>query len=133
MLRLSLACVFLLIVALPPTIIAQDDPQPGNTKVHLHWGARAGVSRYRLQLAADHDFHDIVFDRIVKGTEIEINDLPSGKYFWRIAPLTKTLGEFSSAAAIDTSVRETAPDLPSSTPAANVPLSPPKAIVTSGG
>jgi outer membrane protein assembly factor BamB len=133
MLRLSLACAFLIIVALPPTIIAQDNPQPGNTKVHLHWGARAGVSRYRLQLAADHDFHDIVFDRVVKGTEIEINDLPSGKYFWRIAPLTQTLGEFSSAAAIDTSVGETTvPNLPSSPPA-TVPTSRPKAIATSGG
>src|SRR5262249_29394313 len=85
-------------------------------------------------LAADHDFHDIVFDRIVNGTEIDINDLPSGKYFWRIAPLTRTLGEFSSAAAIDTSAGETAaPDLPSSSPPVNVPNSPRKAIATSGG
>ncbi len=134
MLRLSLACAFLIVVALPQTIFAQDNPQSGNTKVHLHWGARPGVSRFRLQLAADSNFHDIVFDRIVKGTEIDINDLPAGKYFWRIAPLTKTLGDFSSAAPIDTSQPETTePALPSSTPAVNVPASAPKAITTSGG
>ena len=135
MLRLSLACAFLIIVALPQAINAQDNPQSGNTKVHLHWGARPGVARYRLQLAADSEFHDVVFDRIVKGTEIDINDLPAGKYFWRIAPLTRTLGEFSSAAAIDTSQAETTePALPSSSPSpANVPSPPSKAIATSGG
>jgi outer membrane protein assembly factor BamB len=138
MLRLSLACALLIIVALPQASTAQDNPQSGNTKVHLHWGARPGVSRYRLQLAADSDFHDIVFDRIVKGTEININDLPSGKYFWRIAPLTKTLGEFSSAAPIDTTQAETTePALPSSSPpVGTVPSTPPstsKAIATSGG
>src|SRR5580765_4902478 len=135
MLRLSLACALLISVALPQTSIAQDNPQSGNARVHLHWGARPGVSRYRLQLAADSGFHDIVVDRIVKGTEIDINDLPSGKYFWRFAPLTKTLGEFSSAAPIDTSQAATnAPALPSSSPpVATVPTSTSKAIATSGG
>jgi outer membrane protein assembly factor BamB len=138
MLRLSLACAFLLIVALPTATLAQDNPQKNNSKVHLHWGARTGITRYRLQVAADSDFHDIVYDRVVKGTEIDINDLPSGKYFWRIAPLTRTLGDFSSAASIDTSMAETAgPDLPSSPPALKVPApvltSPSKAIATSGG
>src|SRR5713226_2285488 len=72
-----------------------------NTTVHLRRRQRTGISRYRLQLARDRDFADIVFDRGVTGNEHEINDLAPGRYFWRIAPLTTKLGEFSSAAAIE--------------------------------
>ncbi|HVS21074.1 MAG TPA: PQQ-binding-like beta-propeller repeat protein [Pyrinomonadaceae bacterium] len=65
----------------------QNNSQANSTVVHLHWGSRAGVSRYRLQLARDREFGDIVFDRVVNGNEFEIADLPPGRYFWRIAPL----------------------------------------------
>lgn len=134
MFRLSIACVFLIVIALTAPVLAQDNSPPANTKVHLHWGARPGVPRYRLQLATDREFRDIVFDRIVKGSEIDINDLPAGKYFWRIAPLTKTLGEFSSVAAIDILPPDTA-EVDSTPPQPNVtsPKSPPKAITTVGG
>jgi len=107
MFRLSIALALLLVLApqRPDSLAtAQDKSLPqSNTKVHLHWGARPGVLRYRLQLAVDREFRDIVFDRIVNGTETDVNDLPVGKYFWRIAAFTKagTLGDFSSAAGID--------------------------------
>jgi hypothetical protein len=134
MFRLSIACAFLIVVALTAPVMAQNNPQPANTKVHLHWGARPGIARYRLQVAADRDFRDIVFDRVVKGTAIDINDLPSGKYFWRIASLTQTLGEFSSAAAIDVLPPDTAEaDLAPAQPDVTVPKSPPKPITTAGG
>lgn len=84
--------------------IAAQNSNPtsqGQTSVHLHWGQRPGVSRYRLQLARDRGFADIVFDRVVPDLEIEINDLDPGTYFWRIAPLTSSLGEFSSVGAIE--------------------------------
>jgi len=133
MFRLSTACVCL-IVALAAPVIAQDTSPPANTKVHLHWGARPGIARYRLQVASDRDFRDIVFDRVVRGTAIDINDLPAGKYFWRIASLTQTLGEFSSAAAIDILPADTAePDQPATQPPVTVPKTSPKAITTSGG
>jgi outer membrane protein assembly factor BamB len=124
MLRLALAFAFLLILTLlglAGKATAQDNSLPqSNTKVHLHWGARPGVSRYRLQLAADRGFRDIVFDRIINGTETDVTDLPVGKYFWRIAALTKTgAGEFSSAAGIDiqpSTVDETASARPTPSP-----------------
>jgi outer membrane protein assembly factor BamB len=78
-------------------------PAQTNTTVHLRWGQRAGVSRYRLQLAQDSSFRDIVFDRIVDGNEIDIDDLTPGRYFWRIASLTTKLGEFSSGGIIEVS------------------------------
>jgi outer membrane protein assembly factor BamB len=83
----------------------QEPPASGPTTVNLRWGARPGITRYRLQLATDRGFNDIVFDRVVAGTEYQINDLTAGTYFWRIAPLTTKLGEFSGAAAIEVTLQ----------------------------
>ncbi|HEX5702205.1 MAG TPA: PQQ-binding-like beta-propeller repeat protein [Pyrinomonadaceae bacterium] len=66
----------------------------------LRWGARPGVSRYRLQLANDATFIDIVFDRVVSGHEYRMNDLAPGRYYWRVASLNAKRGEFSSAGVI---------------------------------
>src|SRR5258708_30434886 len=67
------------------------------TKAHLRWGARPGVFRYRLQLAGDREFTDIIFDRVVSGNEYEVSDLTPGRYFWRVAALSNKPLEFSSA------------------------------------
>src|SRR5216684_4157102 len=81
--------------------------QPGSstqvqaTQVHLHWGARPGVLRYRLQLAGDVAFNDIVFDRVVPGNEYSISDLTPGRYFWRVAALNTQPLQFSSAGVVD--------------------------------
>lgn len=86
---------------------AQDRQLQNNSQidspvsVHLRWGARPGVNRYRLQLSRDSSFADIVFDRVVTGNDYQISDLSPGRYFWRIAPLTAKLGGFSSAAPIE--------------------------------
>ncbi len=96
---------------IPRLVTGQSNTQtdsPG-MPINLRWGARPGVSRYRLQLALDVGFADIVFDRVVNGNERQVTELPPGKYFWRVAPLTKTLGEFSAARVIEVHVR-TPPD-----------------------
>src|SRR5216684_2913351 len=85
-------------------VLAQTAPansQTDSTEVHLRWASRPGVSRYRLQLASDSAFADIVFDRVVAGNEYQIKDLPAGRYFWRVASLTDKRGEFSSAGSIE--------------------------------
>src|SRR5215510_8802157 len=71
------------------------------TLVTVRWGARPGVSRYRLQLANDREFADIVFDRVVYGHEYQVSDLLPGNYFWRVASLDGKLGAFSSAVVIE--------------------------------
>jgi len=111
---------------------AQDvtSPPQKNTSVHLRWGPRPGVSRYRLQLAQDRDFADIVFDRVVAGLESEINDLDPGRYFWRVAPLTAKLGDFSSAGVIE--VKPPAPVIRPRPSPAQVETSA-KEIATGGG
>lgn len=87
------------------TVAQRTEPTPRQTSeqtlVTVRWGARTGVTRYRLQLANDSDFADIVFDRVVYGHEYQINELLPGKYFWRIASLDGKLGEFSSAGVIE--------------------------------
>lgn len=104
-------------------------PPQAATTVHLRWGQRPGVSRYRLQLAQDRDFADIVFDRVVNGLESEINDLEPGRYFWRVAPLTAKLGDFSSAGVIEVKPPPVSRPL-STTPRVELPS---KAIATAGG
>jgi len=95
----------------PGSVSRQSNTQtdsPGMT-ANLRWDPRPGVSRYRLQLALDVGFADILFDRVVTGNERRVTELPPGKYFWRIAPLTKTLGEFSAARVIEVH-RQTLPE-----------------------
>lgn len=93
--------------------VAQDNPP--QTSVTLHWGARPGVSRYRLQLANDATFSDIVFDRVVSGHEYRLNDLAPGRYYWRVASLNAKRGEFSSAGVIEVPANG-GPKTPSPTP-----------------
>src|SRR6266404_1117160 len=78
-----------------------QESSQAKTTVHLRWGARPGVFRYRLQLANDSSFRDIVFDRVINGIETTVDDLAAGRYFWRVAPLTPKLGEFSSAGVVE--------------------------------
>lgn len=122
--------------------ISQPQQEPrgdGLTMIHLRWGARPGVARYRLQLATDRGFDDIVFDRVVAGTEYQINDLAPGTYYWRIGPLTAKLGEFSSAAAIEVALQTakagTQTQTPKSAPdrAADTESTPVSGSVIAGG
>jgi outer membrane protein assembly factor BamB len=85
--------------------LQNESQRESTTTVHLRWGVRPGVSRYRLQLSRDSDFGDIIFDRVITGSDHQINDLLPGRYFWRIAPLTTKLGEFSTAAPIEVGER----------------------------
>lgn len=52
----------------------------------VRWQGRPGINRYRLQLATDEKFEDIVFDQAVEGRQYVVKDLPPGNYFWRVAP-----------------------------------------------
>lgn len=52
----------------------------------VRWQGRPGISRYRLQLATDEQFVDVVMDQAVEGLQYLVKDLPPGVYFWRVAP-----------------------------------------------
>lgn len=113
----------------PVSAIVQDNPP--QTSVTLRWGARPGVSRYRLQLANDRDFSDIVFDRVVSGQVYVLNDLVPGRYYWRVASLNAKRGEFSSAGVIEVPANGGAKTPSPTPPAVNNP--PATAITSRGG
>lgn len=114
--------------AQPATSTGAQNKQ--TTLVTLRWGARTGVSRYRLQLAEDRDFADIVFDRVVYAHEYEVSDLQPGKYFWRVAPLDGKLGSFSSARVIDVSAGTSPMSLPTNVSTQNPAIAAPSAVAT---
>ena len=135
----ALAAALFILIPLVSSAAQSGNQLPANTTVNLRWGPRPGVARYRLQLAQDRDFADIVFDRVVAGNQTQVNDLAPGRYFWRVAPLTAKLGEFSSAGVVDIVARAAEPlrnPTPVPTPAAisSPPKNPPaNSIATSGG
>ncbi|MDT7690395.1 MAG: FG-GAP-like repeat [Acidobacteriota bacterium] len=62
--------------------VAQQMPP----SILVRWQGKPGVSRYRLQLASDEKFEDIVFDQAVEGRQYVVKGLAPGNYFWRVAP-----------------------------------------------
>ncbi len=116
---------------LPRVAQTSSSPFTQAETIHLRWGARPGVSRYRLQLAVDRQFRDIVFDRVINGTEIAIDELSPGRYYWRIASLTSKLGEFSSPTPIQ--VTAGAAIRPTPTPTVDKTRVPAADIPTVGG
>ena len=65
----------------------------------VRWQGRPGINRYRLQLATDEKFEDVVFDQAVEGRQYVVKGLPPGDYFWRVA-----------AAAVETSIAYSKPE-----------------------
>ncbi|MET0648879.1 MAG: PQQ-binding-like beta-propeller repeat protein [Pyrinomonadaceae bacterium] len=88
---------------LPDAPQSPDATKPVATQlppsILVRWQGKPGVNRYRLQLATDEKFEDVVFDRAVEGRQYVVKDLPPGDYFWRVAP-----------AAAETSVSYTQPE-----------------------
>lgn len=78
--------------------VAAQQQQQAATRIR--WSGEQGVTRYRLQLATDAEFTDIVFDRAVVGREYVVRDLPPGNYFWRIAPAASETGRYSIPAPV---------------------------------
>jgi hypothetical protein len=109
--RETLFCCLSLLVALTlpsparaqPAATTQTPNVAGQTAVSLKlkWAARPRVRRYRLQVALDEKFTDIVFDRAVVGLEHEVTGLQAGKYYWRVAPATPETGRYTAPALVE--------------------------------
>ncbi len=68
------------------------------TSSTFQWAAVPDAAGYRVQLARDAQFTDLVTDRAVTGaTQLDIDGLPAGRYFWRAASLDaqQEAGEWS--------------------------------------
>lgn len=77
----------------------------------LRWSARGAVKRYRLQVARDPKFNDIIFDGAVVGLERRVT-LPPGRYYWRVAPAPKETGRFTAPELVEVGRSEPTPLLP---------------------
>ena len=98
------AYLTLLFFITPAThLLAQGKTESQNTRrsVRIRWDAEPGITRYRLQLARDEEFKDIVFDLPVIGQEYALPTLPAGRYYWRVAPAAMQVGTFTPPAAVD--------------------------------
>jgi outer membrane protein assembly factor BamB len=95
---LALGILACLLSFQPPIAARQQAPQAtngGQASVVIRWQGRAGVRRYRLQLATDDKFSDIVFDRAVEGRQYTVTELAPGVYYWRVAPAAAETSSFS--------------------------------------
>ena len=73
---------------------------------HIQWNKEAGVSKYRLQIAYDKEFTNVVFDGAIAGSEYEVRDLSPGHYYWRIAPAESATRQFSKPSPLEISAAE---------------------------
>lgn len=85
-------------------LLAQQRTGTQQPSARLQWTGRPGVKRYRLQVARDRRFKDIVFDRIVMGNEYVLTELPQGPYFWHVAPAIKETGRYSGPQQIEVAI-----------------------------
>lgn len=82
---------------------APPGPGQNHPSVLIRWDGQPKIERYRLQLARDEAFSDIVFDRIVMGREYTVMELDPGKYFWRVAPSAGETGKYSPPLPVEIS------------------------------
>jgi outer membrane protein assembly factor BamB len=81
-------------------------PQGGNStgqavsSVTIRWQGQPGVERYRLQVARDRGFEDIIFDQAVTGRYHNVTVAP-GNYFWRVAPAVVETGRYSTPLPVE--------------------------------
>lgn len=59
------------------------------SKVEFSWLSKVGVKTYRLQIAKDKQFTNLLFDQRVHDTHFETS-LPAGRYFWRVSTFEGT-------------------------------------------
>jgi outer membrane protein assembly factor BamB len=101
--RATLLTLLLVVAACAPQVIAQSG-RPASRQVAdstlIRWRAQPGIKRYRLQLARDAKFTDIIFDRAVTGLEYRVKELPPGGYYWRVAPAAGETGVYSTPAPV---------------------------------
>ena len=109
--RLETLCLSLLVALTLPAHNTAAQPAASTQKpaaaeqaaasLKLKWAAKPRVRRYRLQVALDEKFTDIVFDRAVVGVEQEVGGLQPGKYYWRVAPATPETGRYTAPALVE--------------------------------
>ena len=76
------------------TVVTQESPQlnyplspavfPEEKQVRFYWKAKHGINFYRLQIAHDSSFKNILNDVLVNGTQTSPQAIPVGEFYWRV-------------------------------------------------
>lgn len=111
-----------------------DPPKPGRPsdaslyvyrdlppRIHFSWTSDAGAKEYRMVIASDPDFRDIVFeDKLAKSGFVHGN-LRKGDYYWRVSAIEDGLeGTYSAIRRIKVAQDRTPPALRVQFPPENV-------------
>jgi outer membrane protein assembly factor BamB len=82
--------------------LARQKYSPAQAPVaKIQWTKQPGVTKYRLQIATDEKFSDVLFDGLIMGSEYVVRDLAPGRYYWRIAQAQNETGQFGKAIPFD--------------------------------
>ncbi len=80
-----------------PPLLTAPAPGTGVTtgQAELQWGARDDIARYRVQLARDAAFDDLLMDtdNVTATTATTPQDLTPGNYYWRVAAIDAVEGQ----------------------------------------
>lgn len=91
-----------LIITSSPQLVAnaqskqKGEPSQVKSTVDIRWRGKPGVRRYRLQVALDENFSDVIYDRAVEGNSHRVEGLPPGNYYWRVAAAAAETSAYSS-------------------------------------
>ncbi len=86
-----------------PTLLAPDN---GNVtyyresppRIRLKWKKGEGAGSYRLQIARDKKFGNVVYDSRIRGEEHTLGNLTGGTYYWKVIGLAADLEGSASQA-----------------------------------
>jgi hypothetical protein len=78
----------------------------GLSSALIRWQGKPGVDRYRLQLATDPEFNDVILDQPVAGRQFLVERLPPGNYYWRVAPAARETGAFGPGNKLEVTARK---------------------------
>ena len=76
------------------TALAQTAQHPLFYPTTIQLPKLAGVGKYRLQIADDEDFRNVLFDARLVGGPHNVCWLSPGSYYWRVAPSNGKTGDF---------------------------------------
>lgn len=104
----AICFALMLLIAPLSEALAQKKPEARQvpSTFRVKWKGQPGILRYRLQVARDVQFTDIIFDQAVTGREYVV-ELPPGRYYWRVATAVDETGAYSSPVPVDISTGTT--------------------------
>lgn len=97
---LCTALLFFSAAATRPSAASSEPAAQQEVETTFRWQPQAGVARYRLQVALDARFTNIIYDGATNGLEQKV-PLAPGTYYWRYAPAPKETGRFSPPIRIE--------------------------------